>query len=1031
MVLADAGLPYDISSFARQAGTNMKVLKSIVEGASTQAALTAAGPGQLAQVSSVASGATTTTAYTYTLWDSADQASITKSSGSSTATTTEHYNAEGFLAEADAIPAGSSTVTKTLYTLSATGLIMLRQQSTGTAAPDTQYFYYAAGRTIGDVSDTRNPDASRMSYAEEWATVTKHGVIDTSQYKTNQPVLAADFDQSYQPINSTYPAATSTNYTVHTGDTLRSIARALWGDADMWYLIAQANNLSASATLVAGQILSIPNKVTNIHNNGNTFRPYDPSEAIGHIDPTLPPPPAPAHGGGCGAIGTVIMVVVAVVATIYTAGVAAEFMGPALASAAGATTMGVGAAALVGGASVVGAIGVTGAIAAAVVGAAVGSITSQLVGNAIGAEKGFSWKQVATAAVGSALTAGFGAELAPTAATVNAGTSAASSGTTVAINASSGLSGTAAVEAAAGSTAVQEALKGEWSWRQLAASTVGAAAGQAAGAAMASAVGAVDASSSATAFAQRLGSSVGSAWSAQQVMATDPRYTQARTGTMFTNALDGAIEGALEDGVVGEISGYEAAQTKQVQIGSASVMPASSAFGNATGSLIGGYPPYSSIPTETLMPDPIQIAMNDVLPGPVNVTFDDNANPMPNGSIDSILRDQGVNDGSPYTMGKILGSVSRIEGGDPTQMGEFGVLNKISNLDKVSATAWYKLPIAGTYDTSVADAAYQGQALSWKDASDNQLLRETNREQFLADANRSQATGASWEDSTPISLEFPATTPANQANGSMQSILRAALPPSVAANSPLADPNAQLWAGTALNFVFAENPALVAGNQQAAALLNGEAARAMAIAQNPNSGFFDTWINQNYAGTVGIYAGAAQVAPTTNGGLMAQLAGVFSPLFEGTAAAETEVAALGNTSTSGGIRLLTPEEMANTWGAGPNVPKTLLDSNGNLPPGIGGTGTPIPMPASLNPNAAAEAFARAAFDGQTPSSMTPIMGNNGSWLAKLPDGTSITFRVAGDASAATDAGTATVEVNNLATKAINNGKVPKFKFPGQ
>ena len=628
-----------------------------VEGASTQAALTVAGPGQLAQVSSVGSGATSTNTYTYTLWDTADQASITTSSGGSAATTTEHYNAEGFLVEADAIPAGSSTVTKTLYTLSATGLIMLRQ-STGGTDTSTQYFYYAAGRTIGDVSDGKNPDASRMSYAEEWATVTKHGVIDTSQYKTNQPVLAADFDQSYQPINSTYPAATSTNYTVHTGDTLRSIARALWGDADMWYLIAQANNLSASATLVAGQILSIPNKVTNIHNNGNTFRPYDPSEAIGHIDPTLPPPPAPAHGGGCGAIGTVIMVVVAVVATIYTAGVAAEFMGPALASAAGATTMGVGAAALVGGASVVGAIGVTGAIAAAVVGAAVGSITSQLVGNAIGAEKGFSWKQVATAAVGSALTAGFGAELAPAAATVNAGTSAASSGTTVAINASSGLSGTAAVEAAAGSTAVQEALKGEWSWRQLAASAVGSAAGQAAGAAMASAVTAAGAQSAAG-FAQRFGASVGSAWSAQQVLATDPRYTQARTGAMFANALSAAVEGSLEDKAVGAIASYEADQKAQDdKFSLTSGVPTRSPFANAgkdwnvpaglsdydmmrtrmavdqalnesssLGDALGSN--LASISSEGLTPDPIQVDMSGVLPGPVNVASEVYAGSLP------------------------------------------------------------------------------------------------------------------------------------------------------------------------------------------------------------------------------------------------------------------------------------------------------------------------------------------------------------------------------------------------------------------
>jgi filamentous hemagglutinin len=58
-----------------------------------------------------------------------------------------------------------------------------------------------------------------------------------------------------------------------------------------------------------------------------------------------------------------------------------------------------------------------------------------------------------------------------------------------------------------------------------------------------------------------------------------------------------------------------------------------------------------------------------------------------------------------------------------------------------------------------------------------------------------------------------------------------------------------------------------------------------------------------------------------------------------------------------------------------------------------------------------------------------IMGGN-SWVARLPDGSVVTFRVAGDASAATDAATATVEVNSQAVKAMNNGQVAKFKFPG-
>lgn len=111
------------------------------------------------------------------------------------------------------------------------------------------------------------------------------------------------------------------------------------------------------------------------------------------------------------------------------------------------------------------------------------------------------------------------------------------------------------------------------------------------------------------------------------------------------------------------------------------------------------------------------------------------------------------------------------------------------------------------------------------------------------------------------------------------------------------------------------------------------------------------------------------------------------------------------------------------------VPRSLLDSTGKLPPGVGGLGTPISMPPSTVPNATAEAFARAAFNGQIPSTIVPIM-SGGSWVAKLPDVSVVTFRVAGDASASTAAPTATVEVNSAAVKAINNGNVVKFAFHG-
>lgn len=55
------------------------------------------------------------------------------------------------------------------------------------------------------------------------------------------------------------------------GDTLQSVAAAVWGDASLWYLIADANGLPGGAPLAPGVSLIIPNKVHNIHNGASTW----------------------------------------------------------------------------------------------------------------------------------------------------------------------------------------------------------------------------------------------------------------------------------------------------------------------------------------------------------------------------------------------------------------------------------------------------------------------------------------------------------------------------------------------------------------------------------------------------------------------------------------------------------------------------------------------------------------------------------------------------------------------------------------
>lgn len=50
----------------------------------------------------------------------------------------------------------------------------------------------------------------------------------------------------------------SARYTVASGDTLRSIAQGVYGDSNLWYLIANANGLEADDPLVPGSSLILP-----------------------------------------------------------------------------------------------------------------------------------------------------------------------------------------------------------------------------------------------------------------------------------------------------------------------------------------------------------------------------------------------------------------------------------------------------------------------------------------------------------------------------------------------------------------------------------------------------------------------------------------------------------------------------------------------------------------------------------------------------------------------------------------------------
>lgn len=120
-------------------------------------------------------------------------------------------------------------------------------------------------------------------------------------------------DPPERPLEAWHGIAVAVpSYTVRSGETLSSIAASLWGDASLWYKLAQANGVTADASLVSGQVLTVPAGVMRSGNSASTFRPYDAAEAMGDLSPTTPTKPKPPKKKGCGIIGQILLVAVAV-----------------------------------------------------------------------------------------------------------------------------------------------------------------------------------------------------------------------------------------------------------------------------------------------------------------------------------------------------------------------------------------------------------------------------------------------------------------------------------------------------------------------------------------------------------------------------------------------------------------------------------------------------------------------------------------------------------------------------------------------
>ncbi len=334
----------------------------------------------------------TSTTYSYAIWDDARISGTSYNNGQgATHTSTYYYDGLGRLASVQIADGRARTVS---FASNPNGQVLSRIEKSAATKNPQDFYYFVDGAQVGELSSNGGYDPARMNYSDSFVTRNWKWSANTTasqpfRWDNSNGTTRAQFGGSgYDPIAPTAQGLQGTDgrYSVREGDTLAGIAASVWGDASLWYLIAEANGLSGSESLPAGTSLIVPDKVVNVHNSSKTFDVYDPNHAAGDLSPTEAKPPKKANK--CGALGAILLIAVAIAVTAIVAPWATGIIaGQALA----------GSAAAVGGAIVGGAIG-----------AAAGSIASQGLGVLTGLQDKFSWKGVAMAAIGGAVGAGIG-----------------------------------------------------------------------------------------------------------------------------------------------------------------------------------------------------------------------------------------------------------------------------------------------------------------------------------------------------------------------------------------------------------------------------------------------------------------------------------------------------------------------------------------------------------------------------------------------------------------------------------------------
>ena len=136
--------------------------------------------------------------------------------------------------------------------------------TTGLGGDPHEVWYRFAGKELGYVGNNATSQLTESAAIADRQTWQDTGAFRNGAKYANS---FTNFAQSTgAPINSYSQGAASGSYVVQrSGETLRSLAQQLYGDASLWYKIADANGMAGDVSLSEGQRLSLPAGVARTH----------------------------------------------------------------------------------------------------------------------------------------------------------------------------------------------------------------------------------------------------------------------------------------------------------------------------------------------------------------------------------------------------------------------------------------------------------------------------------------------------------------------------------------------------------------------------------------------------------------------------------------------------------------------------------------------------------------------------------------------------------------------------------------------